>query len=516
MDSSSSSQKCSLNRNRKHQHSNAIKLGDVVTFIHDSKKVHGIAEFIDRTDFSSNILCGVALVEKLGKHNGTVKGRCYFKCPDKHGVFVHLRKVSPVQGLFREKIKKRLKSISSLEENKETEEEEGEEKAEKKSEEDMRITVRSFKAPQRLSNTRGCDDKPRPETCYSKKETSLSLLPGRQKMTNHSCSDSGVESPTEHSSIDKIICSTKPQKSTPPLKKNIVVSSFIAESPKKPLIFNSFDEDSGQSELPSSLDDVSKEIPSNRMAVKDSRPSKKALFDDLSAEVFVKEAKNRPNSDKTSNDILPSNSKTRTSTDAKDKIFKKETSALENENDSEDGTSRIPKRVAADPKLSKIKNEEHQDHEKPSQGSPNKSLSTTTLPSKRISRLITPPSSKLRQSSLLLKSTPRKSSVPTSTRKSSVSTPTDSSAILRSSVKSTAMAKKAESGPHKGKKGLSCPFPVFFLNLIFMKLPLFSLKICLLSRVLSRKINEFIFFLIQKDHYKIHPFYVSTDRLISH
>ena len=180
-----------------------------------------------------------------------MKGRFYFKCPDKHGVFVPLRKVSPVQGLFREKIKKRLESITSIEDNKEDEdkeEEDEEEVLDKETKDDMRITVRSFKAPQRIPTTTHED-----ETHHhsARKETSSPRL---IKTTNNSCSDSGVESPTEHNSIEieRIINQSHKAHRSP--KKNIVVSSFIAESPKKPVLFKSFDEDSGQqSELPLSL-----------------------------------------------------------------------------------------------------------------------------------------------------------------------------------------------------------------------------------------------------------------------
>ena len=110
-----------VSRPLKKQQSTPIKIGDVVTFIYHSQRVHGIARFIGQTDFSANTLCGVALSEDVGKHNGTVKGRKYFVCPDKHGVFVPLRKVSLTPPALHDLIKKRLRSTNK-EESEEKEE----------------------------------------------------------------------------------------------------------------------------------------------------------------------------------------------------------------------------------------------------------------------------------------------------------------------------------------------------------------------------------------------------------
>ena len=474
MDSSTTSHKPSLaNRNRRHQLSNAIKLGDIVTFIYDSRKVHGTAEFIGRTDFSSNILCGVALVEKLGKHNGTVKGRYYFKCPDKHGVFVPLRKVSPVQGLFREKIKKRLESITSIEDNKEEDKEVEEEVSEKEIEDDMRITVRSFKAPQKISTTLDS------ESLHPNKKEASS--PRHIKTTNNSCSDSGVESPTDQNSIEiERIINQSHKAYRSPYKKGVVVSSFIAESPKKPVLFNSFDEDSGQQSglLTNSLDE--KEIPLKTKTSKET-PSVKGFtttrnestIDEssaLSVDVFVREANTRPSSDKPSSNgisLLATAKQSSQNETALDKRENENTSISnenENELDGEDGTtSKIPRHVSAATKQCEF-NFKKEAKASPSLQHP--SIKPTTSPVKRISRLATPSSttnSKLRRPSVPLtkSSTHRKASISTTESSSSPSSATSlrlsSTKLPTATIKASSgiqrrsSTKKSESVVHKGK-----------------------------------------------------------------
>ena len=428
-----------------------------------------------------------------------MKGRFYFKCPDKHGVFVPLRKVSPVQGLFREKIKKRLESITSIEDNKEDEdkEEEEEEVLDKETEDDMRITVRSFKAPQRIPTTTHED-----ETHHhsARKETSSPRL---IKTTNNSCSDSGVESPTEHNSIEieRIINQSHKAHRSP--KKNIVVSSFIAESPKKPVLFKSFDEDSGQqSELPTnSVDDaLSKDILNKTKVSKETTvnndyiatPVKLSIDSNgaLSVDVFVKEANSRPSSDKPSSDetsllktttklTTPQNKKLDSTGKSKNKTTN--LSIDDDGNDEEDGTTKIPLRVSEAAKLFESKNRNSTDvnNKKEAKTSPSSSSSsssqkqssikpTTTSPVKRISRLSTPTStttSKLRQPTVPLtrtNSTRRKASFSSTTEFSSSPSPSSRTSLRLSSSKSPSVkassviqrrssTKKSDTTVYKGK-----------------------------------------------------------------
>ena len=54
----------------------------------------GILRYVGETHFGEGCFCGVELKEKVGRHNGTIEGRCYFKCAPGHGIFAPLSKVS--------------------------------------------------------------------------------------------------------------------------------------------------------------------------------------------------------------------------------------------------------------------------------------------------------------------------------------------------------------------------------------------------------------------------------------
>ncbi|XP_029446583.1 kinesin-like protein KIF13A isoform X3 [Rhinatrema bivittatum] len=48
----------------------------------------GTVKYIGPVDFSHGVWAGVELCGKLGKHDGTVEGREYFRCKPKHGIFI--------------------------------------------------------------------------------------------------------------------------------------------------------------------------------------------------------------------------------------------------------------------------------------------------------------------------------------------------------------------------------------------------------------------------------------------
>ncbi|XP_013817526.2 kinesin-like protein KIF13A [Apteryx mantelli] len=54
----------------------------------------GTVRYVGTVDFSAGIWIGVELNVQLGKHNGTVKGREYFHCKPRHGVFVRPGRLS--------------------------------------------------------------------------------------------------------------------------------------------------------------------------------------------------------------------------------------------------------------------------------------------------------------------------------------------------------------------------------------------------------------------------------------
>lgn len=61
-------------------------------------KRKGTVHYVGGVEFAKGIWVGVQLDLALGKHNGTVQGRVYFRCPPGHGVFVkpsRLTKGSP-------------------------------------------------------------------------------------------------------------------------------------------------------------------------------------------------------------------------------------------------------------------------------------------------------------------------------------------------------------------------------------------------------------------------------------
>ncbi|XP_077126059.1 kinesin-like protein KIF13A isoform X2 [Ranitomeya variabilis] len=72
-----------------------LSLGDQVC-IGDNKL--GTVRYIGTVDFSRGVWVGVELHVQLGKHDGTVKGKEYFRCKPKYGVFVRPNRLTKALG----------------------------------------------------------------------------------------------------------------------------------------------------------------------------------------------------------------------------------------------------------------------------------------------------------------------------------------------------------------------------------------------------------------------------------
>ncbi|CAF3986585.1 unnamed protein product, partial [Adineta steineri] len=53
----------------------------------------GTVRFVGKTSIKEGIWYGIELEEAVGKHDGSIKGHVYFRCPDKHGIFVRRDKI---------------------------------------------------------------------------------------------------------------------------------------------------------------------------------------------------------------------------------------------------------------------------------------------------------------------------------------------------------------------------------------------------------------------------------------
>jgi len=58
----------------------------------------GVIRFIGVTSFSSGRWVGVEVDEPNGKNDGSVKGKKYFECKEKHGVFVRPSQLKTIVG----------------------------------------------------------------------------------------------------------------------------------------------------------------------------------------------------------------------------------------------------------------------------------------------------------------------------------------------------------------------------------------------------------------------------------
>lgn len=317
-----------------------MKVGSNVSFVYNGERVRGVVRFLGQTDFSTSILCGVELSgESDGKHNGTVKGKRYFECPNNRGVFVPLKKITllsaiPLYGNFKPSkdfVNKRNNVTEVVQESKDsiepvkdkaastpeknppqltllpqtpkvtatTSEEEGDEddstdnevneleEAEEEDSDEMRITIRSYKT----SETKQSDDSPITTTTKSKESIE------RNPSSNSSC-DSGIESPTRKVSKGKSVRpserrsfrSSKSKLGRISSGRNIVVSSYTTPTPKKPILFNSFDEGSSSDLDNSKTGSPKSESPMQIIQGKQKSLIKNTSFaEDIDSDVFEKE-----------------------------------------------------------------------------------------------------------------------------------------------------------------------------------------------------------------------------------
>lgn len=73
-----------------------LQVGQRVQLDNGSKK-YGTLRFLGSTRFRPGVWAGIEMDTPEGRHDGTVEGVQYFKCPPLHGVFVHPSKLSPVE-----------------------------------------------------------------------------------------------------------------------------------------------------------------------------------------------------------------------------------------------------------------------------------------------------------------------------------------------------------------------------------------------------------------------------------
>lgn len=65
-----------------------MKRGDRCQVLVDQMLHRGTVFFVGETEFKPSIWVGIELDEPVGKHNGSVQNKEYFKCREKHGIFL--------------------------------------------------------------------------------------------------------------------------------------------------------------------------------------------------------------------------------------------------------------------------------------------------------------------------------------------------------------------------------------------------------------------------------------------
>lgn len=61
------------------------------------KKLQGTIAYIGNVESHSGTFYGIILDEPKGKNNGSVKGKCYFTCPENHGIFVRQTQIQLIE-----------------------------------------------------------------------------------------------------------------------------------------------------------------------------------------------------------------------------------------------------------------------------------------------------------------------------------------------------------------------------------------------------------------------------------
>ena len=72
----------------------ALNIGQKVANAKDNEP--GIVAYVGVTEFAPGKWVGVILDQPKGKNNGSVQGKSYFECPDKHGKLVELQLTDPL------------------------------------------------------------------------------------------------------------------------------------------------------------------------------------------------------------------------------------------------------------------------------------------------------------------------------------------------------------------------------------------------------------------------------------
>ncbi len=78
----------------------AYKVGQKV-FVRD-KDAKGVISYIGSTDFAPGVWVGIVLDEAKGKNNGSVQGKSYFVCEEKHGMFVRQSQLGQIADVIAE------------------------------------------------------------------------------------------------------------------------------------------------------------------------------------------------------------------------------------------------------------------------------------------------------------------------------------------------------------------------------------------------------------------------------
>lgn len=71
-------------------------VGQTVRFKTGNENHQGVLRYLGRVEGQQGDWCGIELREAKGKNDGSVKGKAYFQCPPKHGLFVKKEVVSVV------------------------------------------------------------------------------------------------------------------------------------------------------------------------------------------------------------------------------------------------------------------------------------------------------------------------------------------------------------------------------------------------------------------------------------